>query len=83
MIDGVINNGPKQPTVAELERRPRTTSPISLMDLAPPLIGTDAERREKKPSVLEQLKSQPKQEHKKQAPKKSAEKRVEMGKLHL
>ena len=44
MIDGIINNGPKEPTDME-----------------------------KKKSVMEQLKSQPKAEHKKTAPKKSAE----------
>ena len=44
MIDGIINNGPKEPTDME-----------------------------KKKSVMEQLKSQPRAEHKKTAPKKSAE----------
>ena len=77
MIDGVINNGPKQPTVAELEQQAKNNQPISLMDLvAAAHRERDAERREKKPSVLEQLKSQPKQEHKKTAPKKSAEREL-------
>ena len=70
MIDGIINNGPKEPTVAELEQQARSGQPISLMDL------TDAihrKEREKKKSVMEQLKSQPKAEHKKTAQKKSAE----------
>ena len=34
------------------------------------------EEREKKKSVMEQLKSQPKAEHKKTAPKKSAEREI-------
>ena len=34
MIDGVINNGPKEPTVAQLEQQARSGQPISLMDLA-------------------------------------------------
>lgn len=34
MVDGIINNGPKQPTVAELEEQAKSGQPISLMDLA-------------------------------------------------
>ena len=34
MVDGIINNGPKQPTVEELEQQARSGQPISLMDLA-------------------------------------------------
>ena len=34
MIDGIINNGAKEPTVAELEQQARSGQPISLMDLA-------------------------------------------------
>ena len=71
MIDGIINNGPKQPTVADLEAQVKAGMSISLMDLA------DAAHREKKKSVLEQLKSQPAQERPhKTAPKKSAEKEL-------
>ena len=69
MIDGIINNGPKEPTVAQLEQQARSGHPISLMDLA---ATAHREDREKKKSVMEQLKSQPKAEHKKTAPKKSA-----------
>ena len=32
MIDGIINNGAKEPTVAELEQQARSGQPISLMD---------------------------------------------------
>uniref|UniRef100_N2AH87 DUF4316 domain-containing protein n=1 Tax=Eubacterium plexicaudatum ASF492 TaxID=1235802 RepID=N2AH87_9FIRM len=73
MIDGIINNGPKEPTVAELEQQARSGQPISLMALAE---ATHRESREKKISVVEQLKNQPKQEHKKTAPKKSAEREI-------
>ena len=71
MIDGIINNGPKQPTVADLEAQVKAGMSISLMDLA------EAAHREKKKSVLEQLKSQPTQERPhKTAPKKSTEKEL-------
>ena len=50
MIDGILNNGQRQPPQRELP--------------------------EKRKSVVEQLKSQPKPEHKKTAPKKSAEKEI-------
>lgn len=73
MIDGVINNGPKEPTVAQLEQQARSGQPISLMDLA---AAAHREDRDKKKSVMEQLKSQPKSEHKKTAPKKSAEREI-------
>ena len=73
MIDGIINNGAKEPTVAELEQQARNGQPISLMDLA---AAAHREEREKKKSVMEQLKSQPKAEHKKTAPKKSAEREI-------
>ena len=73
MIDGIINNGPKEPTVAQLEQQARSGQPISFMDLA---AAAHREEREKKKSVMEQLKSQPKAEHKKTAPKKSAEREI-------
>jgi hypothetical protein len=73
MIDGIINNGAKEPTVAELEQQARSGQPISLMDLAD---AVHREEREKKKSVVNQLKSQPKAEHKKTAQKKSAEREI-------
>lgn len=73
MIDGIINNGPKEPTVAQLEQQARSGQPISLMDLAE---AVHREERDKKKSVMEQLKSQPRTEHKKTAPKKSAEREI-------
>lgn len=72
MIDGIINNGAKEPTVAELEQQARNGQPISWIWLPLPI----GEEREKKKSVMEQLKSQPKAEHKKIAPKKSAEREI-------
>ena len=73
MIDGIINNSPKEQTVAQLEQQARSGQPISLMDLA---AAAHREDRDKKKSVVEQLKSQPKPEHKKTAPKKSAEREI-------
>ena len=73
MIDGIINNGPKEPTVAQLEQQARSGQPISLMDLAE---AVHREERDKKKSVMEQLKSQPRTERKKTAPKKSAEREI-------
>ena len=73
MIDGIINNGPKEPTVAQLEQQARSGQPISLMDLAE---AVHREERDKQKSVMEQLKSQPRTEHKKTAPKKSAEREL-------
>ena len=71
MIDGIINNGPKErPTVAELEAQVKAGQTISLMDLA------DAVHREqgRKKSVMARLHEKPpKQEKKRTAPKKSAE----------
>ena len=73
MIDGIINNSPKEPTVAQLEQQARSGQLISLMDLA---AAAHREDREKKKSVMEQLKSQPKTEYKKTAQKKSAEREI-------
>ena len=53
MIDGIINNGSRQPTVAELESQVKAGQPISLLDLAN---AAQAEARAKKPSILERLK---------------------------
>ena len=73
MIDGIINNGSKEPTVAQLGQQARSGQPISLKDLA---AAPHREDRDKKKSVVEQLKSQPRAEHKKAAPKKSAEREI-------
>ena len=73
MIDGVINNGPKQ-TVAELEEQAKSGKPISLMELAQAARREQAQaaRQEKKPSVLAKL-CPPVNEPKKTARSKRAE----------
>ena len=78
MIDGIINNGSKEPTVAELEQQAKSGTPISLMDLAAASRRErESERKEKKPSVLEQLKSyEAKDKGIKTAPTKSAEREI-------
>lgn len=108
MIDGIINNGAKEPTVAQLEQQARSGQPISQEDRVPArsydLVGEggarertefspqaetemsglcdDAaaaahrEEQDKRKSVVEQLHQQPKQENKKTAPKKSAEREI-------
>lgn len=72
MIDGIINNGTKESTVAQLEQQARSGQSISLMDLA----AAHREEQEKKESIVDRLKSQPKAEHKKAAPKKSVEREI-------
>ena len=44
MIDGIINNGAKEPTVAELEQQARNGQPISLMDWLPLPIGRNGKK---------------------------------------
>lgn len=75
MIDGIVNNGPKQPSVAELEQQAKSGQPISLMDLAAATHRErDSDRKETRTSVLEQLKMPPaKPERHKTAPAKGAE----------
>lgn len=73
MIDGIINNGPKEPTVAQLEQQARSGQPISLMELA---AAAHREDRDKKKSIREQLKNKSKTGHKQTAPKKSAEREI-------
>ena len=72
MIDGVINNGPKQPTVTELEAQVKAGFSISLTELA-----AASHREQKKPSVLEKLREKtPEQAKNKTAPKRSAEREL-------
>ena len=76
MVDGIINNGEKQPTVTELEQQAKSGQPISLMDLA------DAVHREqsvpddaqpKRMSIYDRLRQPLPPSTKKSAPIKSAE----------
>ena len=72
MIDGIINNGPKQSTVADLEAQVRAGFSISLTELA-----AASHREQKKPSVLEKLRERtPEQAKNKTAPKRSAEREL-------
>ena len=70
--NGVINNGPKQPTVADLEAQVKAGFSISLTELA-----AATHREQKKPSVLEKLREKaPEQAKNKTAPKRSAEREL-------
>ena len=72
MIDGIINNGSKQPTVADLEAQVKAGFSISLTELA-----AASHREQKKPSVLEKLRERtPEQAKNKTAPKRSAEREL-------
>lgn len=72
MIDGILNNGPKQPTVADLEAQVKAGFSISLTELA-----AASHREQKKPSVLEKLRERtPEQSKNKTAPKRSAEREL-------
>ena len=72
MIDGILNNGPKQPTVTELEEQVKAGFSISLTELA-----AASHREQKKPSVLEKLRERtPEQTKNKTAPKRSAEREL-------
>ena len=72
MIDGIINNGPKQSTVADLEAQVKAGFSISLTELA-----AASHREQKKPSVLEKLRERmPEQSKNKTAPKRSAEREL-------
>ena len=72
MIDGIINNGPKQSTVDDLEAQVKAGFSISLTELA-----AASHREQKKPSVLEKLREKtPEQTKNKTAPKRSAEREL-------
>ncbi|MDE7244504.1 MAG: hypothetical protein K2O18_11120, partial [Oscillospiraceae bacterium] len=70
-VPDFIADGSIQPTVAELETQVKDGRQISLMDLAG---AVQREQQAKKKSVVKKLKNQPKQEYKKTAPRKGAEK---------
>lgn len=72
MIDGILNNGPKQPTMDDLEAQVKAGFSISLTELA-----AASHREQKKPSVLEKLRERtPEQSKNKTAPKRSAEREL-------
>ena len=62
MIDGIINNTPQTPTVADLEQRAKAGEAISVTDLAKAVQAEKREQPQKKPSILKKL-----NEYKKQA----------------
>ena len=84
MIDGIINNGPRQPIVAELEAQVKASQMISLMDLAAAVKaepkarprGRSPRGKEEKPSILDRLKQPLPKQTKKSAPQRSAEKEL-------
>jgi hypothetical protein len=84
MIDGIVNNGNKQPTVAELEQQAKNNQPISLMDLMEATRREQQQERqpqqkarlEKRPSVLAQLRAPLDPTKSKKAPVKSAEREI-------
>ena len=75
MVDGIMNNGDKKPTVAELEAQVNADKSISLKDLAE---ATQNEKREGKVSITERLKQKQKEQkpRSRTAPKKSAERDI-------
>ena len=81
MIDGIINNGSKTPTVAELEAQVNAGQTISLMDLAAAVQAEKEDRpkskaKEQKPSILERLKQPIPKQGSKTAPHRSAEREI-------
>ena len=73
MIDGILNNGDKKPTVAELEAQVKAGKSISLSDLAN---AVNDEKKERKP-IAEKLKQKtPEQKRQRTAPKKKAERGI-------
>ena len=61
-FDGLINNTPQAPTVADLEQRAKAGEAISVTDLAKAVKSEKREQPQKKPSILKKL-----DEYKKQA----------------
>ncbi len=61
-FDGLINNTPQAPTVADLEQRAKAGEAISVTDLAKAVKAEKREQPQKKPSILKKL-----DEYKKQA----------------
>ena len=84
MIDGIINNGLKQPTVAELEAQVKAGQTISLMDLAAAMKAEPKERpksrsskaKEERPSIMDRLKQPLPEQKNKTAPHRSAEREI-------
>ena len=79
MIDGIINNGSRQPTTADLEAQVKAGQRISLMDLANAIKEEKKDTlkaKEERPSILERLKQPLPKQANKAAPHRSAEKEI-------
>ena len=74
-FDGIINNTPQAPTVADLEQRVKAGEAISVTDLAKAVKAEKREQPQKKPSILKKL-----DEYKKQAAQQPKDKQKEQKK---
>ena len=74
-FDGLINNTPQTPTVADLEQRAKAGEAISVADLAKAVKAEKREQPQKKPSILKKL-----DEYKKQAVQQPKDKQKEQKK---
>ena len=71
-FDGLINNTPQTPTVADFEQRAKAGEAISVTDLAKAVKAEKREQPQKKPSILKKL-----DEYKKQAAQQTKDKQKE------
>ena len=71
-FDGIINNTPQTPTVADFEQRAKAGEAISVTDLAKAVKAEKQEQPQKKPSILKKL-----DEYKKQAAQQPKDKQKE------
>lgn len=74
-FDGIINNTPQTPTIADLEQRAKAGEAISVTDLAKAVKAEKREQLQKKPSILKKL-----DEYKKQAAPQPKDKQKEQKK---
>lgn len=74
-FDGIINNTPQTPTIADLEQRAKAGEAISVTDLAKAVKAEKREQPQKKPSILKKL-----DEYKKQAAPQPKDKQKEQKK---
>ena len=74
-FDGLINNMPQTPTVADFEQRAKAGETISVTDLAKAVKAEKREQPQKKPSILKKL-----DEYKKQAAQQPKDKQKEQKK---
>ena len=73
MIDGMLNNGTKEPTVKDLEQHVKNGQSISLMELVE---AVRREERKKKPSVIQKLKEWTGHKRNKTAQKRDVEREI-------